>query len=115
GQGSPLDGAEAHEEQDQEAVDKRDGGLEEVVVVFGDELAEFVDEQPEAGSANQRRQPLAPFADHGQQEHERNEHEQSAPEHVGDVKSASTHARKAGHTEKQARQQNGHDRGNQQV
>src|SRR5438874_593725 len=85
---------EAQEEQDQEAVDKRDGGLEEVVVVRGDELAEFVDEQPEAGSANQRRQPLAPFADHGQQEHERNEHEQSAPEHVGDVKSASAHARK---------------------
>jgi hypothetical protein len=72
-------------EDDEDEVDDRRGGLEEVVVVGGDELAELVDEEAEADPADDggRKPDRGP---HEREQHpERDQHEESAPEQVGDV------------------------------
>jgi phage terminase small subunit len=80
-----LHPARGEEEQYEDDVDHRRGRLEEVVVVGGDELAQLVDEEAEADPADHRRGPPPPAPEKRQQEPDRDQHEQPAPEKVSDV------------------------------
>jgi hypothetical protein len=63
-----LDGAGEHEQADEDEVDQRRGGLVEVVVVRGDELAELVDEEAEADAADHGRRAADAAAEKGEQQ-----------------------------------------------
>ena len=94
GEAPPLSGpAREKIEADEEDVDDRGRGLEEIVVVRGHELADLVDEESEPGAADHRG-GLAPAPpDKGEQHPEGDHHQQAAPQQVRDVQLASAERR----------------------
>ena len=62
---------------------------------FTGELAQFVDEQPEAESAQDGRPAFGALAQDREQQHHGSQHEQAAPQQVGDVQATAADARKA--------------------
>jgi hypothetical protein len=84
----PLDRPAAQEENDEDDVDDRRGRLEEVVVVSGDELPDFVDEDPEPDAAEERGRRSQGATDEGEQQADGDEHEQPAPEEMSDLQVA---------------------------
>ena len=102
-------------EQDDEAdVDDRDRRAVEVVHVLGDELADLVDEEPEADTAADRGDRLRSRAEEGDHDEQTRQEEQASPEHVGDVELPSTDLRVAGRSEKATREDDGRDRADEQ-
>src|SRR5205814_8169729 len=91
--------ARSEEENDEERVEDRRGGLEEVVVVARHELAEFVDERAEAGPAHYRGDEACGRGEIEKEQHDRDEHPETAPEDVRDVQTAAAELRIAGRLE----------------
>jgi len=93
----PPAGEELHPEHEQyeDDVHDRGRGPVEVVVVGGDELADLVDEQPEPDPAGQCRRRPHHRADEAEQQEDRHQHQQPAPQHVRDVQPAAADLRVA--------------------
>jgi hypothetical protein len=88
GRGQPATAshrAAEHEQPDEDQVDEGWRGLEEVVVVGGDELAQLVDEEPEADATDDRRRAARRAAHERKQDPDRDHHEHAAVQQVGDV------------------------------
>ncbi|CCF82990.1 hypothetical protein NITHO_1750005 [Nitrolancea hollandica Lb] len=102
-----LDLAEGQEHQDEDHVNQRDRRLEEVVIVAGDELPQFIDKGAEPDAADDRRDAFAVVSQYRQRENERREHQQSTPQHVGDVQPTATELRVAGRREERPDHQDG--------
>jgi hypothetical protein len=111
--GTLFDAPAEKEQQDEDAVDERDGGAEEVIVVAGDELAQLVDERAEADASHYRRDPLDTTTEERQERDEAGEHEEPTPEHVGDVEPVPAQLREAGEREEEADRQDRDDRPNE--
>jgi hypothetical protein len=83
----------------------------EVVVVGGDELADLVDEQPEAHAAEQRARRPRHRPGERQQHDECQRHQQPAPQHVRDVQAVAADLRVVRRSEERPREQHGHHSG----
>ena len=89
-------------EDDEDGVDQADGRAEEVVIVFGQEFAEFVNEDAEADAAQEGRQALYAGAQEGDVDRDSNEHQQTAVQHVGDMQAAAADLGVAGFVQQEA-------------
>ncbi len=87
------EGSRDEHQHHEDHVDDGDGRLEEVVVVGRDELAELVDEEPEADAGDERRELPPEAALHRHEEDQGDEHAQAAPEQVGEVDLAAAQLR----------------------
>jgi hypothetical protein len=76
------------EEDDEERVEDRRGRLEDVVVVRGHELSKLVDERPKASAARDGRDQARGRHRLEEQQDDRDEHPEAAPEHMRDVQAA---------------------------
>jgi hypothetical protein len=85
-----------HEQADEDQVDQRRSGPVEVVVVGGDELAELVDEEAEADAADDRGDLPDRAPEERQQQADRDQHEQPAPQQMRDVEPAAAQLRVVG-------------------
>ena len=81
---------DSEEENDEEAVDDRGRGLEEIVVVRRDELSQLIDEEAQADAADHSRHRASRRADEGEQNDDCHEHQKPTPKQVGDVKPLAT-------------------------
>ena len=106
----PLDLTDDQEERNEEAVDDRRRRLEEVVVVRSDELADLVDEQAQADAAQDRGHPPRRRHDERQQDAQRDQHQQAAPEQVRDVQAVAADLRVVRQVELGAHDQHRGDR-----
>jgi hypothetical protein len=94
-----------HQHQDhEEAVDDGRGRREKVIVFLRDELAHFVDEQPDAQPAQHGGEQQRPIVDQDQRQDGGNDQQQPAPQCVRDVQHAVAHLRVSGEVQEQARQ-----------
>ena len=100
-------GAE-HDQHEHDVHDRR-GGLVEVVVVRGDELADLVDEQPEPDPTDQRRGRPHHGPDVREQQVDRQQHQQAAGQHVRDVQALAADLRVAAQPEDQPGDQHRRD------
>ena len=100
--GRRADRPEDQVHHDEDAVDDREGGLEEVVDVSGDELAELVDEPPEARTTEERRDDAPERSQVRDRDHDRDRHHQGAPDRVRDVERAVAELWVAGDDEEDA-------------
>jgi hypothetical protein len=107
--------ADHQEEHDEDEVDDRGGRPEEVIVVLGDELPELVDEEAEADPAEDRRHVPSPPVDPDQREPDGHQHEQTAPEEMGDVNAPPAQLRIVGQPELGPDDQDHYDRCNQEL
>ena len=98
---APLEGPEGEIHRDEHDVDQREGRLEEVVHVAGDELAELVDEPSEAGTAQHGDEPAGARRDERDRRDEGGEHHRPAPDGVRDVQRAVPDLRIAGQHEEE--------------
>src|SRR5207248_2328280 len=88
--------------------------LEEVVDALGEELADLVDEQTEADSADSRGAHLRPRTGPDEHEHDRYAHQQAAPQHMCDVQPAAADFRIAGHDQERTDEDDGENGGEQE-
>ncbi len=106
----------AHQEgEDENPVDQRNGRAIEVVVVRGHELADLVDERAKTESGDDGRGMLDRSVEKCQQEHQRQEHQQAAPQHVRDVDPVRTDLWVAGESKEPADPQERADSGDQEA
>jgi hypothetical protein len=106
---TPQDGLHADHQQDEQHVHEREGRLEEVVVLLGDELADLVDESAEADAAEEGGEPDRIPVEVREEDEERDHHDQAAPEHVRDVQAAAAELRVAGHPQVETDDEDGAD------
>src|SRR5439155_22525493 len=96
-----------------ECIEDRGGGLEKVVVVARHELAELVDERAEAGPAHYRGDEACGGGEIEEQQDDRDEHPETAPEDMRDVQTAAAELRVAGRLEEDADDHDGGDGGDE--
>ena len=92
----PSKGLEHEKDRDEDDVDQADGRFVEVVVVACDELPQLIDERAESYAPKNGGEPLGDPTQCGKQQEHGKSHEEAAPEHVGDVQSATAQLRVAG-------------------
>jgi hypothetical protein len=97
-----------HDQYEHDVHDRR-GRLVEVVVVGGDELADLVDEQPEADATHQRGRRADHRADVREQQVDRQQHQQTTRQDVRDVQALAADLRVAAQPEDQTGDQDGRD------
>ena len=105
---APQPPREAPQGEEHEIQDRHRRAIE-VVVVRGDELAQLVDEEAEADAAHDGGHPPHRRVPEDEQDHDGDEHEQPAPQHVGDVEPAAAQLRIAGQAEEAADGEHGGD------
>src|SRR5438445_7253032 len=105
--------ARCEEEDHEERIEDRGGGLEEVVVVRSHELPELVDERAEAGPADHRGDEACGGGQINEQQNDRDEHPEAAPEDVRDVQTAAAELWVAGRLEEDADDHDGGDGGDE--
>lgn len=111
----PEDTAHRQVGEHEDDIDDRDGRAIEVVVVVGDEFSELVDEGAEADAAEDGACPLGLASDETEEEKERDQHEDAAPEHVGDVETVAPDRRVVGEFEVEADPEDGEDGGHEEA
>jgi hypothetical protein len=111
---APLERPGEEEEPDEDEVDQRRGGLEEVVVVRGDELAQLVDEEAEAHAAHNGGREARRAPEERDQQADRQHHEDPAVEQVRDVQPAAAELRVVGQPQLRADDEDGRDRGDEE-
>jgi hypothetical protein len=110
GIGAPrLDRASRQEHEDERYVDNGDGGLEEVIVVPGHELPDFVDEGAEADAADDGGEGDGAAVEEGEEQDDGGRHQHAAPEHVADVVVAASQLRVAREMKEEADQKHSRD------
>ena len=90
------------ENRHEDDIDEADGGGVEIIVVGGDELAQFVDESAKADTAGDGRQPRQRAAEKGEQQQQGGQHQPAAPQHMGDVQAVAAQLRVARRRQKSA-------------
>jgi len=99
--------ARCEEEDHEERIEDRGRRSEEVIVVTRHELPELVDERAKPGSADDRRDQTRRGGQIQEQQGDRDEHPEPAPEHMGDVQASAAELGIAGRFEEDA---DDHDR-----
>ena len=112
---TPGDGPPDDEQDHQHDVDQGHRGPEEVVVVGRHELADLVDERPEAQAGDDRGDVLDRPVEVGEQEQQRDQHQRAAPQHVGDMESALPDLREPGQRQEPADREDRDDRGDDEA
>lgn len=95
--------------QDEDHIDQRHCGPEEVVVVAGDELAQLVNESPESKATQHRHYVVGGLVYVGQRYDQGDHHQHTAQKDMGYVQAARAEGGIAGQGQKEADAQDGED------
>src|SRR5665811_671055 len=114
--GDSVSGIPGSQERGHEQhVDHGDRGPKEVVVVGRHELPDLIDKRAEARAGDDGRNVLDGPVEVRQQEQERGEHEQAAPQQVGDVDPGGAQLRVPGDGEEGTNREERNDRGDEEA
>ena len=109
-----MDRVHDQKQADEHHVDEGHSRLEEVVVRSGDELSDLVDEEPEPDASPDRRQAHGRTIEERECGDQGRQHEQPAPQDVGEVDQAAAHRRISGQVQGQPNDENGRDGGDEE-
>src|SRR6185437_15055759 len=102
-------------QHDEDAIDQRDGRLEKVVIIAGDELAQLIDEGAETNAPQHCRAMLNPPTQKSQQQNQGDKHQQAAPQEMRNVQSPPADLREPCQRQEEANGQDRDDSGNKKL